>query len=205
MRPSVDNKKYMEVSRLNEGDIILLTTGDKVIFGGCMQKNFVGTYENGKRYKIFINKFDKLILKADSKVRQTNINNSLNKEMQVRNLNVGDKVKLTNGDIAEFVKVNVKKFVGIINSQRYVIPFEMFESKVDDNTQAVSKRTPKTVKTNEEKYGELLVKQAQNWLDEAGINCERYTFSQWDRMVENCIREGKLIKDEDTWWGKNEK
>lgn len=43
-------------------------------------------------------------------------------------LREGDKVKLVNGDIAEFVKAKQKKFIGIINNSRYDIPISMLVS-----------------------------------------------------------------------------
>jgi len=60
-RPDIDFSKYFEVAKLNTGDIIQLTTGEKVTFIKCKQKNFVGTMEDGKNYSIFINKFDKIL------------------------------------------------------------------------------------------------------------------------------------------------
>lgn len=134
-RPEVDNSKYIVVQRLREGDLIQLTTGEKVIFERCKQKDFIGTMEDGKKYSIFINKFDKFLEKGNIIKPLTSVPND--KEFQVRNLILGDKVKLTNGDIAEFVKVNQKRFVGIINGSEYTIPFGMFDSifeKANTNT-----------------------------------------------------------------------
>jgi preprotein translocase subunit YajC len=54
----------------------------------------------------------------------------------VMELKEGDKVKLNNGDIAEFVKAKQKKFIGIINNKRYDIPFSMLveiTEKIDQN------------------------------------------------------------------------
>ena len=63
-RPDVNFDKYYEVAKLKTGDIIQLTTGEKVTFIKCKQKNFVGTMEDGKNYNIFINKFDKILENA---------------------------------------------------------------------------------------------------------------------------------------------
>jgi hypothetical protein len=125
----VDNNKYIQVKMLNEGDIIQLTTGQKVLFERCKQKDFIGIMDDGKRYSIFINKFDKVLEKCNMTVKSQS--NSNNKEMEVKTLSFGDKVKLTNGEIAEVIKVNQKRFVGVINGSEYTIPFGMFESVIE--------------------------------------------------------------------------
>ena len=54
----------------------------------------------------------------------------------VMELREGDKVKLTNGEIAEYVKAKQKKFIGIMNNSRYDIPMSMIvsiEEKADQN------------------------------------------------------------------------
>lgn len=52
----------------------------------------------------------------------------------INNLHEGDKVLLTNGQMAEFVRAKQKKFIGIIDGSRYDIPMAMFKEvteKVD--------------------------------------------------------------------------
>lgn len=53
------------------------------------------------------------------------------KLMEVSRLNPGDKVKLTDGQIAEFVKLKQKNFNGIIDGQSYNIPVNMFVEVVE--------------------------------------------------------------------------
>jgi hypothetical protein len=48
----------------------------------------------------------------------------------VLELNAGDTVLLTNGQTAEFVKLNVKKFVGIMGGNNYVIPISMYKETI---------------------------------------------------------------------------
>ena len=45
---------------------------------------------------------------------------------QVRQLNRGDIIELTNGDECEFVRLKQKKFIGIMNGTTYDIPVNMF-------------------------------------------------------------------------------
>ncbi len=52
----------------------------------------------------------------------------LEKLIEVSNLKQGDKVKLTNGDTAEFIRLKQKNFVGVINGKSYNIPVNMFVS-----------------------------------------------------------------------------
>jgi preprotein translocase subunit YajC len=138
-RPEVDNNKYIQVKMLNEGDIIQLTTGQKVLFERCKQKDFIGIMDDGKRYSIFINKFDKVLEKCNMTVKSQS--NSNNKEMEVKTLSFGDKVKLTNGEIAEVIKVNQKRFVGVINGSEYTIPFGMFESVIEKSKGIAATKT----------------------------------------------------------------
>lgn len=53
------------------------------------------------------------------------------KLMKVRELDRGDKVKLTNGEVAEFVRLKKKNFVGIIDDKSYNIPVNMFVEFVE--------------------------------------------------------------------------
>lgn len=53
------------------------------------------------------------------------------KPLQVMELNKGDKIKLTNGDVMEFVEVKRTKFVATMNGQNYSIPINMFDSVVE--------------------------------------------------------------------------
>ena len=51
-------------------------------------------------------------------------------------LHTGDKIKLTNGDIMEFVRLKRTKFVATMNGQSYSVPIYMYDSlveKVDTN------------------------------------------------------------------------
>jgi len=137
-RPKVDNNKYIAVLGLREWDLIQLTSGEKVTFVRCKQKDFLGIMEDGKRYSIFINKFDKVL--GQGNITQSVIepkpkyNQPTDKENQVRQLRRGTKVKLTNGDIAELVKINQKRFVGTIRGKEYTIPFGMFVSVIEEAT-----------------------------------------------------------------------
>jgi hypothetical protein len=50
-------------------------------------------------------------------------------------LKLGDKVKLTDGSVCEFVRHKQKNFVGLINGQTYNISNTMFVSLVEKGTQ----------------------------------------------------------------------
>lgn len=49
----------------------------------------------------------------------------------IYDLEEGDTVKLTTGQIAEFIRAKQKKFVGVISGKSYDIPFSMFDSLVE--------------------------------------------------------------------------
>lgn len=64
----------------------------------------------------------------------------LNKESNIKRvlsgLHTGDKVKLTTGEVMEFVKLNRTKFIGRLNDKEYNVPIQMFVEvleKVDLN------------------------------------------------------------------------
>jgi hypothetical protein len=68
------------------------------------------------------------------------------KPLQVMELNKGDKIKLTNGDIMEFVELKRTKFVATMNGQNYSVPVNLFDSvveKVDINKINKEKETEK--------------------------------------------------------------
>lgn len=44
----------------------------------------------------------------------------------------GSKVLLTNGDVAEFIRLKQKKFIGIINGCSYDIPVSMFDKIIEE-------------------------------------------------------------------------
>lgn len=60
-----------------------------------------------------------------------NMMNKMDKGLLLAHLNEGDKVELTNGKIAEFVRLKQKNFVGTINGSSYNIPIEMFVDVVE--------------------------------------------------------------------------
>lgn len=53
------------------------------------------------------------------------------KLMQVRTLNEGDRVKLTNGKTADFVRLKQKKFIGLMNGIAYDIPVNMLVEVIE--------------------------------------------------------------------------
>ena len=55
----------------------------------------------------------------------------MDKLMEVANLIEGDKVKLTNGDVATFVRLKQKNFVGVIDGKTYNVPVNMFVEVVE--------------------------------------------------------------------------
>lgn len=57
----------------------------------------------------------------------------------VMELKEGDKVKLTNGEVVEFVKSKQKKFIGIMNGKRYDIPMSMLVEVVEKADQQMKK------------------------------------------------------------------
>lgn len=65
---------------------------------------------------------------------------------------MGDKVLLTNGDTAEFIRLKQKKFIGIINDKSYDIPVTMFD-KVTEQEKPKSEKEKNKYRTLEK--GEL--------------------------------------------------
>jgi hypothetical protein len=59
------------------------------------------------------------------------IKTNFDKWGQLSELNSGDKVLLTDGQIAEFVRLKQKKFIGVIDEKSYDIPVSMFVEVVD--------------------------------------------------------------------------
>lgn len=60
----------------------------------------------------------------------------MNKELEVMELHTGDKIKLTNGDIMEFVRLKRTNFVATMKGRDYNVPIWMYDSvveKVDSN------------------------------------------------------------------------
>ncbi len=109
-RPEVDYKKYTQVAELIKGDIIQLTTGEKVTFVKCKQKDFSGIMEDGKTYSIFINKFDKILENAKPINQQEENNNILSQ------LKKGDWFYINKSDKAllfKFEKIENNKVIGI--------------------------------------------------------------------------------------------
>lgn len=51
---------------------------------------------------------------------------------QLAKLKQGTKVSLTNGEVAEFVRLKQKKFIGIINNGSYDIPVTMFKDIIEE-------------------------------------------------------------------------
>lgn len=79
------------------------------------------------------------------------------KPLQVMELNKGDKIKLTNGDIMEFVEMKRTKFVATMNGQNYSIPVAMYDSvieKVDINKINEAKKAEKKNILSELKKGD---------------------------------------------------
>ena len=56
---------------------------------------------------------------------------SIDKLMEVSKLNEGDQVRLTNGEIATYVRLKQKNFVGNVNGKSYNIPVNMFVEVVE--------------------------------------------------------------------------
>lgn len=56
---------------------------------------------------------------------------NFDKFRQMASLNPGDKVKLTDGSIAEFVKLKQKNFDGIIDGKLYNVPVNMFVEVIE--------------------------------------------------------------------------
>lgn len=79
------------------------------------------------------------------------------KPLQVMELNKGDKIKLTNGDIMEFVELKRTKFVATMNGESYRVPVNMFDSvieKVDINKINAEKNAEKKNILSELKKGD---------------------------------------------------
>lgn len=53
------------------------------------------------------------------------------KLMELNNLNEGDKVKLTNGDVVTFVRLKQKNFIGTMDEKSFNIPVNMFVEVVE--------------------------------------------------------------------------
>jgi hypothetical protein len=74
------------------------------------------------------------------------------KKMVLRGLRYGDKVKLTDGSIAEFVKLKQKNFDGLINGQPYNIPVNMFVEVVEKAEAVTESKEYMTLKKGEPFY-----------------------------------------------------
>lgn len=74
------------------------------------------------------------------------------KWLQLSDVKMGDKVLLTNGDTAEFIRLKQKKFIGIINDKSYDIPVTMFD-KVTEQEKPKSEKEKNKYRTLEK--GEL--------------------------------------------------
>lgn len=77
--------------------------------------------------------------------------------MAMNNLHEGDKVLLTNGQVAEFVRAKQKKFVGIIEGARYDIPMAMYKEtvgKIDINQKKEEKEKNNSKILNSLKAGD---------------------------------------------------
>jgi len=79
------------------------------------------------------------------------------KPLEVMELHTGDKIKLTNGDIMEFVELKRTKFVASMNGQNYRVPINMYDSvieKVDINKLTEIKKEEKKSILSELKKGD---------------------------------------------------
>jgi len=71
------------------------------------------------------------------------------KWLECSELKQGDKVKLTNGDVAEFVRLKQKNFVGIIDDKSYNVPVTMFASIIEKANNNHKQEEYKTLKLGE--------------------------------------------------------
>lgn len=71
------------------------------------------------------------------------------KWLECSELTQGDKIKLTNGDIAEFVRLKQKNFIGIVNGKSYNVPVTMFISVVEKANNNQKQEEYKTLKSGE--------------------------------------------------------
>ncbi|WP_252241619.1 hypothetical protein [Clostridium sp. ZBS18] len=53
------------------------------------------------------------------------------KELEVMELHTGDTIKLTNGDIMEFVRLKRTKFIASMKGQNFDVPIQMYDSLVE--------------------------------------------------------------------------
>lgn len=82
---------------------------------------------------------------------------SFDQLMAINNLHEGDKILLTNGQVAEFVRAKQKKFVGIIEGVRYDIPMVMYKEtvgKIDINQKKEEKEKNNSKILNSLKTGD---------------------------------------------------
>jgi hypothetical protein len=79
---------------------------------------------------------------------------SFDKLVEVSQLRQGDKVKLTNGETAEFIRLKQKKFLGVMDGKSYNIPVNMFVEVLEkaDQKAKVEKADHMTLKQNEPFY-----------------------------------------------------
>lgn len=72
-RPTVDNEKWFQVHDLNQGDKVLLKSGEVAEFVRLKDKNFIGII-NGLSYNCFVNNFVKVVEKAEKKDTKSVLN-----------------------------------------------------------------------------------------------------------------------------------
>lgn len=77
------------------------------------------------------------------------MNMSFEKLQALALLKQGDKVELTNGKVAEFVRMKQKNFVGNMDNKSYNIPVEMFVKVVEKAPEQQINEGYKTLKENE--------------------------------------------------------
>lgn len=68
------------------------------------------------------------------------------KWLSLTEIKIGDKLKLTDGSICEFVRLKDKKFIGIMDGKSYNIPVMMFDKLVEKVVQKSESKEYLTLK-----------------------------------------------------------
>lgn len=130
-------EKIIVLKSLNKGDSVTLKDGRVVSFERMKRTKWLGRLD-GKLYDIPVQMFANVgetlsdeVLLENAKKKQ-NVQSEINeKKTKLKTLNPGDSIKLTNGDIIEFCKLNRKRFVGIeADGGAYNYPIAVFDQLV---------------------------------------------------------------------------
>ncbi|QAS54836.1 hypothetical protein [Halobacillus litoralis] len=133
-----NEEKIIALKSLNKGEKVTLKDGRVVSFERMKRTKWLGRIDR-TLYDIPVQMFanvgetlsDEALLE-NAKKKQDIQSEFYEKKRKLKTLNPGDRIKLTNGDVIEFCKVNRKKFVGIeADGGMFNYPIALFNRLVE--------------------------------------------------------------------------